>query len=225
MAPKTFNIYCDESCHLENDHKKYMLLGCVSSACNQVKRHTERIRKLKEEHNYYGEIKWSNVSGSQVRFYKDLMDYFFDTDLRFRAIVVDKTTIRNGTFNQDFDTFYYKMYYQLLIHNKNSQYAYNVYLDIKDDLSAFKVQKLKKILNTQYGIFRNVQNIRSHESVLMQLTDFLMGALSYNLNNKNKKVIAKVQLIERMKQHANQALDCTSRYDESKLNLFFIELQ
>ncbi|MBE6250150.1 MAG: DUF3800 domain-containing protein, partial [Bacteroidales bacterium] len=24
---KTFNIYCDESCHIENDHKKYMFLG------------------------------------------------------------------------------------------------------------------------------------------------------------------------------------------------------
>ena len=23
---KTFNIYCDESCHIENDHKKYMFL-------------------------------------------------------------------------------------------------------------------------------------------------------------------------------------------------------
>lgn len=37
---KTFNIYCDESCHLENDHKKFMLLDSVSSAYNQVKGHT-----------------------------------------------------------------------------------------------------------------------------------------------------------------------------------------
>lgn len=225
MALKTFNIYCDESCHLENDHKKYMLIGCVSSAYNQVKRHTERIQKIKEEYNYYGEIKWSNVSNSQLRFYKALMDYFFDTDLRFRAVVVDKSKIKNGEFNQDFDTFYYKMYYSLLNHKKNSQYAYNVYLDIKDDLSAYKVQKLKEILNTQFGVFRNVQNIRSHESVLMQLADFLMGGLSYNLNNADKTVRAKTQLIKQMEQHSNQNLNGSSRYDESKLNLFFIELR
>nr|NQU91785.1 DUF3800 domain-containing protein [Bacteroidota bacterium] len=121
MAQKTFNIYCDESCHLENDHKKFMLLGCVSSAYNQVKRHTERIRNLKKEHNFYGEIKWSNVSNSQLKFYKALLDYFFDTDLRFRAVIVDKSKIKNGEFNQDFDTFYYKMYYYLLIHNKNNR--------------------------------------------------------------------------------------------------------
>ena len=32
MANKTFNIYCDESCHLEHDHKPYMLLGNISCA-------------------------------------------------------------------------------------------------------------------------------------------------------------------------------------------------
>lgn len=25
----TYNIYCDESCHLENDHQKVMVLGAV----------------------------------------------------------------------------------------------------------------------------------------------------------------------------------------------------
>lgn len=25
----TFNVYCDESCHLENDHQKAMVLGAV----------------------------------------------------------------------------------------------------------------------------------------------------------------------------------------------------
>ena len=44
MANKTFNIYCDESCHLEHDHKTYMLLGNISCAYPQVKRHSERIK-------------------------------------------------------------------------------------------------------------------------------------------------------------------------------------
>lgn len=45
---KTFNIYCDESCHIEHDHKKFMFLGSVSSAYNQVKLHTEQIKQLKK---------------------------------------------------------------------------------------------------------------------------------------------------------------------------------
>ncbi|MBN2597803.1 MAG: DUF3800 domain-containing protein [Marinifilaceae bacterium] len=225
MSQKTFNIYCDESCHLENDKKKYMLLGNVSSAYNQVKRHTERIKDLKKKHNFYGEIKWSNVSNSQLKFYKELIDYFFDTDLRFRSVVVDKSRINNQAFDQDYDTFYYKIYYYLLNHRINSAYTYNVYLDIKDDLSAIKVDKLRKILNTQFGVFRNVQNIRSHESILLQLADFIMGALSYNLNDDKKRVLGKVQIIEKIKKHTNQNLTCTSNYNEDKLNLFFIDLK
>ena len=45
---KTFNFYCDESCHLENDHLPFMLIGYVSSAYNQVKLHTEKIKQLKK---------------------------------------------------------------------------------------------------------------------------------------------------------------------------------
>jgi hypothetical protein len=222
---KTFNLYCDESCHLENDHKKYMVLGCVSVAYNQVKRHTERIRELKQKHKFFGEIKWSGVSRSKYQFYKELIDYFFDTDIRFRAIVVDKNRIENNRFGQDYDTFYYKMYYQLLIHKKNSEYAYNVYLDIKDTLSAEKVNRLKDILNVKFGVFRNVQNIQSKESVVMQLTDLLIGAVSYELNNESKKVNAKVLLIEKLKQHSNQEFFTSSHYKELKFNLFHIELR
>ncbi len=222
---KTFNIYCDESCHIENDHQNYMLLGCVSSAYNQVKRHTERIKNIKTKHNFYGEIKWSNVSSSQYPFYKELLEYFFDTDLRFRAVLVDKAKVKNDAFNQDYDTFYYKMYYYLLNHNKNSMYSYNVYLDIKDTLSAYKVSKLKEILNTQFGVFKNVQNIRSHESIILQIADLITGALAYNLNNADKKVKAKTDLISLIRKHAPNGLNQNSDYNENKLNLFFIELR
>jgi len=220
---KTFNVYCDESCHLENDHKSFMFLGSISSAYNQVRLHTAQINELKRKHNFYAEIKWSKVSHSKFHFYSELIDYFFATDLKFRAVGVEKSKINNQDFSQTYDEFYYKMYYQLLNHKINSCYSYNVYLDIKDTLSACKVRKLREILNIKYGVFRNIQNIRSYESVLMQLSDFLMGAISYYKNNTEKKNQAKVQLIERIIKKSGLDLDKTN-YSE-KLNLFFIELK
>ena len=195
---KTFNIYCDESCHIPNDHKDYMFLGSISCAFPQIKRHTKRIEELKKAHNFYAEIKWSNVSKSKIKFYLDLIDYFFDTDLRFRAIGIKKEQIKCDDLNA-FDDFYYKMYYQLLNYKIDTLDHYNVYLDIKDTLSAQKVRRLKEVLNVKYGVFRNVQNILSHESLLMQLADFIMGAISYNLNDKDKRNEAKVAIIERIK--------------------------
>lgn len=220
---KTFNIYCDESCHIENDHKPFMFLGSVSSAYNQIRIHTDYIKGLKKKHNFYAEIKWTGVSKSKIHFYTELVDYFFATDLKFRAVGVDKAKINNEAFNKSYDDFYYTMYYYLLNHNLNSLYSYNVYLDIKDTLSAQKVNRLKDILNTKFGVFRNVQNIRSHESILMQLTDFMMGAISYLHNDDKKQNTAKMQIIEKIKHHSKDGLEKTN-YSE-KLNLFFIELR
>lgn len=220
---KTFNIYCDESCHIENDHKNYMFLGSTSVAYNQVKFHTAQINELKKKHRFYGEIKWSKVSKSKLRFYLDLVDYFFATDLQFRCVGVQKSKINAGAFNLSYDDFYYRMYYSLLNHNINTTYNYNVYLDIKDTLSAYKVNKLKDVLNTKFGVFRNVQNIRSHESIIMQITDFMMGAISYLHNNEAKLNLAKVQIIDKIKHHCKDQLDKTNYSD--KLNLFFIELR
>ena len=221
---KTFNIYCDESCHVENDHKNFMFLGAVSCAYPQVKRHTKRIDELKKEHNFYAEIKWSNVSMSKIRFYMDLIDYFFDTDLYFRAVGIEKSKIKCDEFGTSYDDFYYKMYYQLLNYKINTFYHYNVYLDIKDSLSARKVRVLRDILNVRYGVFRNVQNIVSKESLLMQLADFIMGAISYNANMKEKTNQAKVMIIDKIKRHANIAGLTATNYSD-KLNLFFISLK
>ena len=221
---KTFNIYCDESCHIEHDHKDYMFLGSVSCAYPQIRRHCKRIKELKKEHNFYAEIKRSKVSMSKVRFYLDLIDYFFDTDLKFRAIGIKKSQIKCDEMGSSYDDFFYKMYYLLLNYKIDTLDCYNVYLDIKDSFSAQKVRKLKEVLNTKYGVFRNVQNICSHESLLMQLADLIMGAVSYNVNDKEHKNAAKMMIIERIMKHLHTgSLDMTNHSE--KLNLFFINLK
>lgn len=221
---KTFNLYCDESCHIEHDHKKYMFLGSISCAYPQVKRHTERINELKDKHKFNAEIKWSHVSMSKIKFYLELVDYFFDTDLCFRAIGIDKSKIKCDDFDSNYDDFYYKMYYQLLNYKIDTLNHYNVYLDIKDTLSAIKVRRLKEILNIKFGVFRTIQNIRSEESILMQLADFIMGAISYNANDDTKANQAKVLILDKISKHAKLSNLGKTNYSD-KLNLFFINLK
>ncbi len=224
MQQKTFNFYCDESTHLENDGFPYMLIAYVSSAWNQVKLHSQHIYHLREKHHYKGEIKWSKLSESNYVFYSELIDYFFATDLNFRAVIVNKSQIDNEKLGFTYNDFYYRMYYQLLHHKINMEHTYNIYLDIKDTCSFRKNKKLREILNVQYGNIRNLQFIHSHESVLLQLADVIMGALNYNLRGE-KKMIAKLKIIEKIKKHANRSLDCSTPRSSEKFNLFFIELK
>ena len=199
-----------------------MLLGNISCAYPQVKRHSERIKELKKKHHFYAEIKWTNVSPSKLPFYIELIDYFFDTDLKFRTVAVRKEKIMCKEHQMTFDDFYYKMYYQLLNHKVDSEYHYNVYLDIKDTWSNTKVTKLQDILNVKYGVFQKVQCIRSEESLLLQLTDLLMGAISYEINVQEKKSSAKEKVIAQIKKHCP---DLSHTNSSNKLNLFFINLK
>ncbi|MBR1668338.1 MAG: DUF3800 domain-containing protein [Bacteroidaceae bacterium] len=222
---RTYNIYCDESCHIEHDHKTSMFLGSICCAYPQRRRFSKRINELKKEHYFYAEIKWSNVSKSKIRFYLDLVDLFFDTNMvTFRTIGIKKTQIHCNDFDSTYDDFYYKMYYQLLHYKVDTTSKYNVFLDIKDTLSAYKVHRLKDILNVKYGVFNIVQNISSKKSVLLQLADFLMGAVSYNINDTEHQNTAKCQIIERIKRRANIENLGKTNYS-SKFNIFFINLK
>ncbi|MDP4291363.1 MAG: DUF3800 domain-containing protein [Bacteroidota bacterium] len=224
MQQKTFSFFCDESTHLQNDGFPYMIIAYVSSPWNQVKLHSQYILQLREKHRFKGEIKWSKLSESNYLFYNELITYFFNSELNFRAVIVDKSKIDNEKMGFTYNDFYYRMYYQLLHHKIDMEYTYNVYLDIKDTCSHLKNKKIKEILNVQYGNIRNLQFIHSHESVLLQLTDVIMGALNYYLRGEIK-VTAKKKIIEKIKKYSNRPLDCSTPRSSEKFNLFFIELK
>ena len=46
----TYNIYCDESCHLENDGKRYMVLGAVRCPLDKACEIAVKIREIKSKH-------------------------------------------------------------------------------------------------------------------------------------------------------------------------------
>lgn len=221
---KTYNIYCDESTHIENDGHPYMILSYVSTPYHLLKMHNKNIREMKMEHFVRGEMKWSKISKSQYPFYNQVIDYFFSNDLSFRAIVIDKSELDHAAFNQDHNTFYDKMYYQLLNKKIYPDANYNIYLDIKDTHSYKKAQNLKKYLERDYQNIRNLQIIRSHESELMQLTDVLMGAINYKLRGLNK-VTAKNNIISKIEKLCGKPLTEKTTKAENKFNLFFIDLK
>lgn len=220
---KTYNFYCDESTHLENDGMPYMIIAYVGTPYNQLKEHKEEIKQLKDKHTFGGEIKWTNLSNSQYEFYKDLIEYFFRTDLFFRAIIVKKDQINKEKEEFSYDDFYYQMYYELLHHNLSMEDTYNVYLDIKDTRSHKKVRRLKEILSYNASI-RNLQSMHSKESTLMQLTDVIMGAINYKLRGETK-MLAKTKLIQKIEKECLSSLDKATTNDEKKLHRFFIDLK
>ena len=224
-----YNVYCDESCHLENDGQAAMVLGAVWCPLDVVADSNERLRKIKETHGLARdmEIKWTKVSPGKVDAYLAWVNYFFDVaELHFRALIVpDKSKLNHAAVpGQDHDLFYYKMYFDMLKVILDPHAQYRVYLDIKDTHGVRKQQKLREVLcNNQYDFSRTiidrVQQVRSHEVELLQLADLLIGAVSY-VSRSLASSPAKQQVVDLVKERSGYSLTCTTLLRETKFNLF-----
>jgi len=225
---EVFNVYCDESCHLEHDQQKVMVLGAIWCQLEKAREIAQSIRVIKEKHGLGQdfEIKWTKVSPGKLDFYIDLTNYFFaEPDLHFRALIVaDKNKLHHEVYSQSHDEWYFKMYFTMLKAIFRPNASYRIYLDIKDTRSAPKVRKLQDVLcNNAYDfsreIIQKVQMVRSHEVEQIQLTDLLIGAVAY-ANRSLSGSSAKQRLVEIIRERSGYNLTRSTLYREDKFNLF-----
>lgn len=226
-----YNLYCDESCHLQNDNSNAMGLGAVWCDKSQVHEINSRIREIKLRHGVKPdvEVKWSKVGPIKRDLYFDLVDYFFDNDdLHFRGLIIpNKSMLDHDKYHQTHDEWYYKMYYEMLRVIFSPQNYYNVYIDIKDSHSNERAKKLHEvccndIFDFSHSIIRKVQPIRSEEIQIMQITDILLGALTYanrTFQNDEPRSQTKIDLIERIRERTNYSLNKTTLLREDKFNI------
>lgn len=224
---QTINIYCDESCHLENDGQSAMTLGALSCPLDQRKEISVRLREIKERHGIpkSTEIKWGKVSPAKLDFYHAWIDYFFDDDdLCFRAVVIpDKQILQHEGRHQTHDDWYYKMLFTLLKVLLKPDNHHRIYIDMKDTHSGRKAAKLHEVLcGNSYDfdrrIIERVQPVASHESELLQLCDLLIGAIGYT-NRGLAGSPAKLALVERLKERSHLTLQKNTLLRATKINL------
>jgi len=204
-----------------------MVLGAVWMPRSEARSVADQIRAIKKEHGKaaVAEIKWNRVSPSAINFYQDVVSYFFSNpDLHFRCLVADKTDLHHAEFGQDHDTWYYKMYFDLLKIILNPGDQYYIYLDIKDTRGASKIRRLHEILcNSNYDfdwrIVRDMQLVRSHEVQQIQIADLLIGAVGY-ANRDLQTSDAKLSVIARIRECSGYNLTQTTLLSEKKVNIF-----
>ena len=222
------NIYCDESCHLPHDNIDLMVIGGISCPKEKAREINIAIRRIKQKHHVYrfAEIKWTRVSNSQYDMYKELVDLFIDNAfLSFRAVVaLNKSKLDYKRFHLSHDDWYQRIYYLMLREMIDINDIYHVYVDIKDTKGSEKIDQLKDVLNNATGYFydetvKNIQLVESDQIQLLQLTDLLIGAISY-ANRGLTDSAAKTNLIRYIEQRLGRSLTLTSPKGEVKFNVF-----
>ena len=224
----TYNVYCDESCHIEHDHMPVMVLGGIWCNSIFVQSISKQIKKIKAHHGIpeHFEIKWTKISPAKIDFYIDIISFFVnDNRLMFRGLVVpDKQCLDHKSFRQTHDDWYYKMYYAMLKFIINSPNKYNIYMDIKDTHGGSKTSRLHEILAHTFYDFdkeyiQRVQQIRSHESYILQVTDLIIGSIGY-ANRQLSSSNAKNKIVKYLENKLwPYALTRTSSFGAQKFNI------
>jgi len=227
------NIYCDESCHLEHDHKKAMALGLIYCPKDKVANINKDIREIKKKHGIhpFWEIKWTSVSPQKINFYLELVEYFFkESSLHFRVLIVpDKNKLDHARYKQTHDDWYYKMYFGLLKVIISPKERYDIFVDYKDTRGSIKLKKLQDVLcnnllDFDKNIIEKIQLVHSHEIEIMGLVDLLMGAVN-RINNgiADPSSPAKLKIIQRIKALSQYSLIRSTLLKENKFNIFIWE--
>lgn len=192
------DIYADESC--QNRHR-YMVLGGVCAATNDVPQILSAIQKVRDKHKIYGEFKWTKVSKAKLQAYIELTDVFFSLAernlLHFHSITIDTTKLDHSKHSHgDSEIGFSKFIYQLLIkfgRLYESEKPYYCYLDKRTTNQS--ITEFKSILNN--GIAKNwsirdfpykrVAYRSSKKSDMLQLNDVLLGAIASRTNCHHEK--------------------------------------
>lgn len=208
-----------------------MALGALTCPKDMASVSFNRIRDIKKYHGIdrKAEIKWNKVANNKYEFYRDLVDYYFDSShLNFRALVIpDKSLLDHKRHNQTHDDFYYKMYFELLKILFSPDSKYNVFLDIKDTHSGKRTERLHEVLcnsthDYEREVVKNVLAYHSHQIELIQLCDFFVGAITYH-NRGLRDNLGKVKVIKRIQERSRYSLSKTTLLKEQKMNILIWE--
>jgi hypothetical protein len=211
----TYDLFLDESCHLEHDDVSVMTLGYVKVPHLVSSEIRLGIRTIKEKHGKIKELKWNKFSGAKIELYKELVDYFFDTPLEFSCILVKyKERLDHTDFNMGkHDNYYYRIIFHLL-HPIPTDGDYRIFIDYKDTRGKEKLGKIKEYLNEKCSgtpPFSQFQHLRSHENEFFQITDFFIGAIAYKSRLKGEEKLpvnqSKLDFIEYLERKSGFCLD------------------
>jgi len=227
---ESINIYCDES-SLENANKKYFVLGAISWDRNATKEIRQNLKNILEKYDFHSELKWHNISLGYEKLYKEIIDYvFIDTNISFRAIVVDKEKMDLATYHEnDQELAMYKFYYLMLRFFMKSFYKYYIFLDKRNKKDRKRTEVLSHFLkanilnNDIQSEIKHLQEYDSKELLFIQLADFFTGAISFAYEPTQKSDFKK-SIMEYIEQKKHSKLSDGSLRTERKFNIFEIQL-
>lgn len=206
-AEKEYIIFCDES---EKEGKYYSnFYGGLLVGASQYERITKRLNAIKQELNLFGEVKWEKVTERYLPKYEILMQHFFEEvaggNVKVRIMFRQNAFKPRGLTPEQIEMQYFLLYYQFIKHAFGLEFIapsedgtklrlyFDQFPESRENVERFKgyllaLQKSKKFTTTNVILRKeDVTEIRSHDHVLLQCLDVVLGSMAFRLNDKHKE--------------------------------------
>ena len=207
MSDKEYIIFCDES---DKEGKFYSnFYGGVIVGSSQYERITQQLNAKKRELHFFGEVKWAKVTERYLDKYVALMDCFFEEikagNVKVRIMFRQNARKPRGLSSQQIEIQYFLLYYQFIKHAfglsfiepSQSGTKLRLYFDVFPDTREKSEQFKGYLLGLQeYIPFRqagiklakeDITEVLSHDHVLLQCLDIVLGSMAFRLNDKHKE--------------------------------------
>jgi hypothetical protein len=157
----------------------------------------------------YKEIKWQKVTSNYLGKYKSMINVFFDLvekeRIKIRIMFTQNRNVPTGLGEYHHEHEYFLLYYQFIKHAFGLRYAnpgsqtskeLRIYLDrlpdTKEKAALFKshptsLSKSKNFRDAKINVPENqIAEVKSHEHILLQMVDIVLGSMQFRLNDKHK---------------------------------------
>lgn len=225
-----FIIYTDESDECGTYFADFYG-GALIRSCD-LQRVVDTLNAAKAQLHFFGEVKWTKVTDRYLDKYKALMSTFFELvalDLiKVRVMFTQNRYVPTRLNQYHLSNKYQLLYYQFLKHAFGLQYSnvareqislrimldelpcnrakadeFKGYLAGLENLAEFKAANIRVPKD-------QIAEVTSHDHVVMQCLDIVLGSMQFRLNNKHlekpagkrvrgKRTIAKESLYKHIK--------------------------
>lgn len=205
---KEYLIFCDESDVSGKFFSNFY--GGVLVGSSQYDRITARLNDEKLRLHLFGEVKWAKVSANYVEKYLALMRTFFSElaagHARVRIMFRQNAHVPTGLSADQIGGAYFLLYYQFIKHAFGLKFHpptghpvrlklfFDEFPETKEAATQFKgfILGLKDnpaIHHAGLTIHpEDIVEIRSHDHVLAQCLDVVLGAMAFRLNDKHLEI-------------------------------------
>ncbi|HEX8670428.1 MAG TPA: DUF3800 domain-containing protein [Longimicrobium sp.] len=200
-------IYTDESDKSGQFYANFYGGALVRSGV--VEHVNTQLRRVASEVGFNAEVKWQKVSSGYLDRYLRLIDFFFDLvrdgHIKVRIMFTQTRNVRRDLTAYQREHTYHLLYYQFLKHAFGLRHCnptgepirLRIYLDNLPDTrekNALFKQHVAGLGNSRQ--FRaakilvpqdQIAEVRSHDHIILQCLDVVLGAMQFRLNNKHKE--------------------------------------